>query len=471
MATVPATQDRAIAAFGERRLALVVACAGILLAGAAVLWGSRFSSVAAALPPALVSAAVVTMMVTAAIMRYFYRASNFPPHAFLGIAFACTGGLLVPYVFAILELASSPNAPAATGQLATWLWVGWHTVFIVLLGIYVWSEGFFTHRSLPCDRERKIVRTFAAGAVVIATVGVVLLLTCAQWLPTLQSASGTFTPTYRVIVQQIMLALCAGVCVMLIFRTGLNKTVHLWLAVVLVLFACEMFINGKVVQRSSVGWYIGLAEGLAWQSVLLVVLLRRANEQLVEFVSSNRSLSEATVRDALTGLLNRRGFDERFQEALADARMMRAPLALLALDLDNFKSYNDYFGHVAGDKALQAVAQAISGVTTRTRDVACRVGGEEFALVLPFTEESGAMTVAERVRAAVLQLRLAHAPDAALAILSVSIGVAVSDGTVDGTELYHRADQALYRAKRLGRNRIARHTPAPEAGVTTLRAV
>jgi len=469
MATAPATQDRAIAAFGERRMALVVACAGVLLAGAAVLWGSRFSSVAAALPPALVSAAVVTMLVTAAIMRYFYRASNFPPHAFLGIAFACTGGLLVPYAFAILELASSPNAPTAIGQLAAWLWIGWHAVFIVLLGVYVWSEGFFTRRSLPSERERKIVRTFAAGAVLVATVGVVLLLACAQRLPSLQSSAGTFTPAYHVLVQQIMLTLCAGVCVALTLRTGLSKSVHLWLAVVLVLFACEMFINGKVVQQSSLGWYIGLVEGLAWQSVLLVVLLRRANEQLVAFVSSNRSLTEATVRDALTGLLNRRGFDERFQEALADARMMRAPIALLALDLDNFKNYNDHFGHVAGDAALRAVAQAISGVTTRTRDVACRVGGEEFAIVLPFTEESGAMTVAERVRAAVLQLRLAHAPEAAFAILSISIGLAVSDGTIDGTELYHRADQALYRAKRLGRNRIARHTQAPEPGA--LRAV
>jgi diguanylate cyclase (GGDEF)-like protein len=387
----------------------------------------------------------------------------------LGIAFACTGGLLVPYVFAILELASSPIPSAATGQLATWLWIGWHAVFLVLLAAYVWSEGFFTHRSLPSESERKIVRTFAAGAVAVATIGVVLLLTCAQWLPILQSSKGTFTPAYHVLVQPIMLVLCAAVGAALALRTGLSKSVHLWLGVVLVLFACEMFVNGRIAHQSSLGWYIGLAEGLAWQSVLLVVLLRRANEQLAAFASSNRSLTEATVRDALTGLLNRRGFDERFQEALADARMMRAPIALLALDLDNFKSYNDHFGHVAGDNALRAVAQAISGVTTRTRDVACRVGGEEFAIVLPFTEESGAVTVAERVRAAVLQLRLAHAPEAAFAILSISIGLAVSDGTVDGTELYHRADQALYRAKRLGRNRIARHTPAPELG--SLRAV
>jgi len=467
MGQVAATKDRAQPGAAERRAAIFVACFGILVAAAASPFGANVAVVSAALPPAMISAAVVTMIVTAAVLRYFYQASNFPPHAILGIAFACTGGLLVPYVFATLELASSTPSPAAE-QFASWLWVCWHTAFILMIGGYVWAESFFSRVKLTIEHERAIVRNIAIASVSTASGVVIFLLVYAHSLPRLQSG-GLFTPTFHSLAEELLLALCAAVCAALTLKTGLNKTLHLWLAVVLVLFACEVFVDGEVAhQASAMPWYAGLAEGIAWQSVLLVVLLRRAHDQLTSFAANNRKLTEESTVDALTGLFNRRGFDERFAEILTEARLLRAPTALLALDIDNFKRYNDHYGHPAGDEALRTIGEALKNVTTRPRDVACRVGGEEFAIILPLTEESGAAVVAERVRAAILRLRLQHAPGVSLRLLSASIGIAISDGDVDPIVLRERADQALYRAKRLGRNRISRYRPED---LTQLRVV
>lgn len=455
---VLATSDRSKPLGGERSTAFVVAGFGIGIAALTFLFGASGATNSSAIPSSLISAAVVTMIVTAALLRYFYQASSFPPHAILGIAFACTGGLLVPYAFATIEAAASPDQSTVTSQLATWLWLLWHTLFVLLIGAYVFSEAYFTRRKLSNEDERTFVRVFGTIAAGSSIAAVLLLVLNASSLPQLLTASGTFTPLFHVLTEDLLLALCAAVCVFLMFKTGLNKAVHLWLAVVLILFACEVFVNGHIAQRAfSSAWYAGLAEGLAWQSVLLIVLLRRAHEQFAQFVANNRTLAKETIVDALTGLLNRRGFDLRYQEALAEAHLRHAPVALLALDLDNFKAYNDHFGHVAGDEALRAVGKAIAMVSTRPSDIACRIGGEEFAVILPGTDESGAATVAERLRSAILHLRLKHAPDAGNPLLSISIGVAISDGTLSASLLRERSDAALYRAKQLGRNRVTHH--------------
>jgi diguanylate cyclase (GGDEF)-like protein len=468
MAQTTATQDRSIPGGAERRAALFVVCFGILLAGVAGPVGASLTGISGALIPTLVSAAVVTMIVTAAILRYFYQASSFPPHAVLGIAFASTAGLLVPYVFVTLELASS-NYPPAAVQFAAWLWVGWHAAFILMIGTYVWSESYFSRVKLSVDSERTVVRRVAIGAVGVATAIVAFLLVFAHSLPSLETSTGFFTPTLRSLVEQGLLAACATVFAALTLKTGLKKTVHLWLAVVLVLFACEILVDGEAATRSFVmPWYAGLAEGIAWQSVLLVVLLRHASDQLATFLVNNRKLAQETLADPLTGLLNRRGFDERFQQILSEAKLLRAPTALLALDIDNFKRYNDHYGHVAGDEALRKIGASLKVATTRPRDVPCRIGGEEFAVILPLTDEPGAAVVAERLRAAILRLRLQHAPGTSFRLLSASIGIAVSDGDLDATALREQADQALYRAKDLGRNRVARYRPE---GLSHLRVV
>ena len=161
--------------------------------------------------------------------------------------------------------------------------------------------------------------------------------------------------------------------------------------------------------------------------------------------------ADLSFRDALTGVYNRRALEETMERIPA-----RTPLALLMLDLDFFKNYNDRFGHQAGDAALKAVAQATQKALLRNSDRIFRYGGEEFTTILAGGGQYSAMTVAQRILEEVAALNLPH-PDSQTGRLTVSIGIAhrPSGDDQDICEVLAHADQALYRAKTSGRNRIA----------------
>lgn len=181
--------------------------------------------------------------------------------------------------------------------------------------------------------------------------------------------------------------------------------------------------------------------------------LRRSQQQLVE---SNFALQRVMKLDGLTGLSNRRHFDEHLDVEWKRARREKNQLSLLIIDVDYFKLYNDNFGHVMGDAALRSVAQVIAQSCARSGDLAARYGGEEFAIILPNTSHEGALSLADGVRCAVQALAIAHVAPATDAILTISIGVAtmVPDQDTQPVTLVQRADMGLYQAKENGRNRI-----------------
>ena len=163
------------------------------------------------------------------------------------------------------------------------------------------------------------------------------------------------------------------------------------------------------------------------------------------------ALESEVVKDPLTGLLNRRGFDKALEQLLEEGSKLQSA-SLLMVDLDFFKRVNDTYGHLFGDQVLCATAKVLNGVI-KGRDIAARFGGEEFLVLLPDTPESGAVTLAEQFRDAFSRARIRRAgSDKVIDKLTVSIGVAVPkpDETLAGT--MERADQALYRAKNEGRN-------------------
>lgn len=175
--------------------------------------------------------------------------------------------------------------------------------------------------------------------------------------------------------------------------------------------------------------------------------LRRANEQL-------RQLS---FQDSLTGLYNRRYFDDFLEREFKRALRNQTSLALIMIDIDFFKSYNDRFGHQKGDECLRCIAATFALVIHRSHDLVARYGGEEFAVVLPETDIQGATAVAENLRRRVEQLRLPH-PDSPYGIVTISEGVAATIPKSDdqAEKLLEAADSALYHAKRAGRNRVSR---------------
>jgi two-component system chemotaxis family response regulator WspR len=165
-----------------------------------------------------------------------------------------------------------------------------------------------------------------------------------------------------------------------------------------------------------------------------------------------------SYRDPLTDLHNRRYFEEHFQREWERARRNRQPLALVLIDLDHFKAYNDQYGHPAGDAALIKVAELLSRCANRATDIVARLGGEEFGIVLPDATGHGADEVARRVLTQLVAEEIPHA-GAPNKIMTLSAGVAAIEGPEGPgpAELFEQADRALYEAKRRGRNGTVRH--------------
>lgn len=183
---------------------------------------------------------------------------------------------------------------------------------------------------------------------------------------------------------------------------------------------------------------------------------QKETEQLL--AEANARLENYARQDYLTELWNRRHFDDILERQISRALREHTPLSLVMLDVDNFKGYNDEYGHAAGDDCLRAVAGALRQSLRRPSDEPCRYGGEEFALLLPNTGVAGASLMAEYIRAAVERLQLAHARTT-LGHVTISLGVASLDATGQDAQsmrnaLVRSADQALYAAKNAGRNAV-----------------
>lgn len=189
------------------------------------------------------------------------------------------------------------------------------------------------------------------------------------------------------------------------------------------------------------------------ESCALHVGARLYHEQIV---ASSERYAHLALTDALTGIANRRKFDERLVEEWRRARRDASPLSLVIIDLDYFKNFNDTYGHQGGDRALIEVARALQTCAERPADLVARYGGEEFVALLPATGASGAIALAEKLRAAVSSMEIAH-EGSSLGHVSASIGVAtrVPAEGAGPEELFDAADEALYRAKLGGRNRVS----------------
>ncbi len=181
--------------------------------------------------------------------------------------------------------------------------------------------------------------------------------------------------------------------------------------------------------------------------------LQRNEAQLRE---ANGLLSELSIRDSLTGLYNRRRFDEVFDTEWRRSLRSQRPLALLMIDVDCFKSLNDHRGHLRGDECLREIARILEEQPRRKHDMVARFGGEEFVVLLPGSDATGAFGIAEAIRRSVEEQQMAHPASKVSPWVTISVGVCSRtprSGETSGDILYD-ADMALYLAKQLGRNRV-----------------
>ena len=190
------------------------------------------------------------------------------------------------------------------------------------------------------------------------------------------------------------------------------------------------------------------------ENTKLEIELAKSSRQITELTGTLEDSRKDAVTDKLTGLANRRAFDHALAEALKRARAEHGPLTLLMLDVDHFKKFNDTFGHKIGDEVLRLVARTLID-NVKGRDTAARYGGEEFAIILPDTTIASACAVAEKVRGAMASRRIVRRNSGTdYGQVTLSVGVAMLRDADDADALVGRADEALYVAKRNGRNRV-----------------
>ena len=174
---------------------------------------------------------------------------------------------------------------------------------------------------------------------------------------------------------------------------------------------------------------------------------------------ANKKLEKMASMDGLTGLANRRLFDKILEKEMRRAKRKNTTISLIMADIDNFKDYNDNYGHQAGDECLKKIAKVIEETTRRPADLAARYGGEEFSVILPNTDNKGVIKIAEKIRKSVISLELEHAKSKVADYVTLSLGVNSSKLTskIDEKrieEFIEKADKALYKAKESGRNKV-----------------
>jgi diguanylate cyclase (GGDEF)-like protein len=373
------------------------------------------------------------------------------------------GSLLMPLALAIYVASHAISAPAPSWRsgMATF-WGGAYPAFVIAYAVLGGAAASGQERSWGPARWRPGAQVVAFLCLPLAISSLIYVLTIfvGPWL--MPPTGGNQWPIASHYVSFAFAALSAA-AVAALARLRARSVLDLWLLVGMIALTADLVLNGFSNARYDLGWYAAHALGLVSASTLLLALLiesaahyGRLTELNEALVASNRALEHLSLHDALTGLPNRRYFDTYLGGQVSLARRRQHSLALVLIDVDCFKAYNDLYGHLAGDECLTRVAAALTSCCRRPSDMAARYGGEEFALILPETDLAGAMRIAETAREAVLTLKLPHLQSVAARIVSVSGGVAVFDGRCASSAdaLIAGADEGLFLAKSAGRNCI-----------------
>lgn len=399
--------------------------------------------------PSYGTAVLICDFLTAYLLFSHARVARSASLSVLASAYLYSGLMAAVQVAMFPGLVSASGGLGAGPQSAIWAWMFWHGgfPFFVLLYILVrLSErrGGRWPSQLP---HREVMMS----ATLILVIGLGVIAGHADnWLPVIVS-HGSYRAAFKVGAAQavigVNIAALLGLTIFERRRTVLQ--VWLWVAMVASLLDAIIALAGGA--RYSLGWYVARADDIVASAVIFGAFLGEMVRLYDLVFGLNVRLAEVVALDALTGIPNRRRFDEALSVSWRQAKRDDKPVSLLILDIDFFKNYNDALGHPAGDACLRAVAQALAASVTRPHDLVARYGGEEFAILLPGTDLAGAMQVATRCCQAVANLHLCH-PQGVDGSVSVSAGGAArqgGEGTAD--ELVAAADRALYEAKKKGR--------------------
>ncbi|MBD5604783.1 MAG: GGDEF domain-containing protein [Candidatus Eremiobacteraeota bacterium] len=422
--------------------------------------------------PMIGAIAAVAQLLTGAVLYYRFRQSGLASVAILALLFVTALLTSLAFLVSLPDVTPQTGALHPLARLASWYYFFGSVMFVVQIVALVRAD----------DAERRNRHATAHQALSRALLGTLLVIVgCAVLGPVLTSAPFArffATKTFvlvrlYVIVPAIALALVVAFAyVNSVFQRRLTM-IRLWLGVVVLATFFQLVLSTEYAgSHFSVGWVAVLAFWLVAAALFLTMMVVNVHDMLTVLELHNDALYEKSISDELTGLLNRRGFNLRFEEQFRRSARTDESLAVLLIDMDDFKRYNDTFGHQSGDRAIASVARVIASMLRRAGDAGARIGGDEFAVILPKTDMAGAMSVAERIRGSVERLAIVQGEGARFSQITVTIGVTSmhlagipeSAIGVETSALLGGADAALYAAKDAGRNCV-RTRQIPLAGV------
>ncbi len=454
----------------EIRVALTAVVVSVVVFLAALPFAGEQLGPVAAFVPTYVTALIVCDAVTAALLFGLYRYNGSARILLLATAYVFTTFATTGYALIFPGLYPLPDGLAAGPQSTSALYIFWHGGFPLFLLAYALAKrredaGFRAVEGREHSPEGSFIIYCIASTLLVVAGFAVFATAGRDHIPIFLSGDRTTSIGRTALVIDWML--CFSALIILLWQRHLRK-MDLWVVVVLCVWLCDLGLSAVLnTGRYDLGWYVGRIFGLLAASFLLIVLLFENARNYARMASMakdlqrvNAVLKRASFLDGLTNIYNRRAFDNYLDRQISISKRYKRPLSLVILDIDNFKSYNDRNGHLAGDDALKAVAHALAACCRRGADLAARYGGEEFAVVLPDTDLDGATVIAEYARKAVIALNIPH--DGALSCMTVSAGVATLGwgDSHTASDLISEADARLFHAKRTGRNQTIRALPA-----------
>ena len=328
-----------------------------------------------------------------------------------------------------------------------------HDFIHSLLGLV---NGAFCLLTLFFFAHYKILRSYYPYAAMALTFWAIVSMT---WL-TMTVLTEVFRYQAMMIISMIYIMgfVLTGVKPFHMLLTGLMAAVVAMIMLLSLHIPIDVMVMGRVLVGSSVmGFLISKMLCTRERMIFLVMHQARLSEKINRIHAEE--LLHLSQHDALTKVSNRRTFDEMLDSYFEQARHDEVPLSLLFIDVDFFKKYNDHYGHQKGDEVISAIAKSIKD-SIRHMDFVARYGGEEFVVLLPETDAHGAYAVASNIFKAVERLAIPHSQSLVSSNVTISLGFTVYKGGAEifKSDFLQRADQALYRAKQLGRNQIYYHT-------------
>lgn len=331
-------------------------------------------------------------------------------------------------------------------QISAWLWTIWHLVFPIYIILYSLIDSKF---SISYSLSQLTFK-----AVPLISLGIILFLTFYDNnLPKLVNEN-SYTATIHYDIS--LLFLCFVSMLFLISQRGINHRQDLWLLLALSVHGLDILYGITGGARYSAGWYLALINSVLASTIILGVFIHHLIQIAQSMSLENDYLKNISEQDELTKISNRRKFNFIFETLWSLSLHQRKPLCLIIIDIDNFKSYNDKFGHPQGDECLIRIANILQQVSKRETDLVARIGGEEFAILLYGIHEKEGAIFAERARKMVEDEQIpsanSHPP---YVTISVGYGVVTPHSRFNYKGFINKVDGALYTSKHKGKNTIS----------------